>query len=189
MNDQAATDQRLDPSFHRTVPEGDHIERAICDHCGFIDYHNPRVVVGALPIFENRILLARRAIEPRRGYWTVPGGFMEKGESLQQGAARETWEECLARIEVGPLLGMFTVPHIVQVQVFFYADVPDGKAKAGPESLEVRWFAFDKIPWEDYSFPASKKTISHYLKIKDSPQASWVPRLETLAPVSSGEAL
>ena len=94
------TDQRLDQRFRLTVPEGDHLERAICDHCGFIDYHNPRVVVGALPIFENRILLARRAIEPRRGYWTVPGGFMEKGESLQQGAARETWEECMARIEV-----------------------------------------------------------------------------------------
>ena len=79
--------------FRREVPEGDHLERSICDHCGFIDYHNPRVVVGAIPVFENKILLARRAIEPRRGYWTVPGGFMEKGESLQEGAARETWED------------------------------------------------------------------------------------------------
>ena len=183
------TDQRLEQRFRLTVPEGDHLERAICDHCGFIDYHNPRVVVGALPIFENQILLARRAIEPRRGYWTVPGGFMEKGESLQQGAARETWEECLARIEVGPLLGMFTVPHIAQVQVFFYADVPDGKAEAGPESLEVRWFAFDDIPWDDYSFPASKKTIAHYLRLKDRPQSTWVPRVETLEPVSPREAL
>ena len=102
--------QTLKEQFRREVPEGDHLERSICDHCGFIDYHNPRVVVGAIPVFEDKILLARRAIEPRRGFWTVPGGFMEKGESLQEGAARETWEECGAKIDVGPLLGMFTVP-------------------------------------------------------------------------------
>ena len=76
----------LTEKFRREIPEGDHLERSICDHCGFIDYHNPRVVVGAIPVFEDKILLARRAIEPRRGFWTVPGGFMEKGESLQEGA-------------------------------------------------------------------------------------------------------
>ena len=173
----------LTPKFRREIPEGDHLERSVCDHCNFIDYHNPRVVVGAVPIFENRVLLARRAIEPRKGLWTVPGGFMEKGESLQEGAARETWEECGAKIEVGPLLGMFTVPHISQVQVFFYAEVPDGLAEAGPESLEVCWFDYDEIPWDDYSFPASKKTLSHFLKIKDSDPRSWVPRVETLQPV------
>ncbi|MGB1147205.1 MAG: NUDIX domain-containing protein, partial [Alphaproteobacteria bacterium] len=108
--------EALTPKFRREIPEGDHLERSVCDHCNFIDYHNPRVVVGAVPIFENKVLLARRAIEPRKGLWTVPGGFMEKGESLQDGAARETWEECGAKIDVGPLLGMFTVPHISQVQ-------------------------------------------------------------------------
>ena len=175
--------QTLKEQFRHEIPEGDHLERSICDHCGFIDYHNPRVVVGAIPVFENKILLARRAIEPRRGYWTVPGGFMEKGESLQKGAARETWEECGAKIEVGPLLGMFTVPHIAQVQIFFYADCPDGKAVAGEESLEVKWFGFDEIPWDDYSFQSSKKSLSHFLKIKDQPQNTWVPRMETLDPV------
>jgi ADP-ribose pyrophosphatase YjhB (NUDIX family) len=108
---------------------------------------------------------------------------MEKGESLQEGAARETWEECGAKIEVGPLVGMFTVPHIAQVQIFFFADCPDGKAVAGPESLEVKWFDFGDIPWDEYSFPSSKKSLSHFLKIKDQPQATWVPRIETLEPV------
>src|SRR5690348_14599493 len=123
------------------VPTGDHLARHVCDTCGTVHYQNPRLVVGCVPEYQGRILLCRRAIEPRRGYWTVPAGFYENGETLQHGAARECQEEALAAVEVGSLLSIVHVLHAQQVHVFFRATLREPQFGAGPESLEVRLVA------------------------------------------------
>ena len=144
------------PNFERRIPEGDTIERAICAECGHIDYQNPKVVVGSVVSLDGRILLCRRAIEPRRGFWTLPAGYLELGETLEEGAAREAKEEADADITLEGILGVFSVARIGQVQVMFrgaFAD-PDAPIFAsGPESLEVALFAWDDIPWDDIAFP------------------------------------
>src|SRR5579864_1996964 len=118
------------------IPAGDHLPRYICDSCGTIQYLNPRLVVGCVPEHRGQILLCRRAIEPRRGFWTVPAGFMENGETLQQAATRESYEEALARVEVGSLLSIVHVLHAQQVHVFFRASMSAEAYGPGPESLE-----------------------------------------------------
>lgn len=150
---------RLSMAFHRSVPEGDNRERRVCDHCDFVDYENPRVVVGCVPEFEGRILLCRRAIEPRRGYWTLPAGFMETGESTAQGAAREAEEEALAKVEIGPLLTLFEVPHVSQVHVFYRATLREPRFGAGHETLEAKLFPWDEIPWDEIAF----ESVAHAL--------------------------
>src|SRR6516165_10510122 len=122
-------------SVRLLVPAGDHLPRHVCDACGTIHYQNPRLVVGCVPEHEGRILLCRRAIEPRRGYWTVPAGFMENGETLQQAAARESKEEALADVQIGSLLTVVHVLHAQQVHVFFRAVLRSPEFGAGTESL------------------------------------------------------
>ena len=124
-------------SVRLLVPAGDHLPRHVCDACGAIHYQNPLLVVGCVPEHEGRILLCRRAIEPRRGYWTVPAGFMENGETLQEAAARESREEALAEVTIGSLLSVVHVLHAEQVHVFFRAALPGARYAAGAESLEV----------------------------------------------------
>ena len=144
-----------EPDFKHRRPQGDDIEREICNRCGFIHYINPKVVVGARVLTaDDRILLCRRSIEPQSGLWTLPAGFMELGESMEEGAAREAWEEARARITVGPLLRHFSIKHISQVQMFFEAtlDNPDSIAP-GPESLETALFEKDTVPWRELAFP------------------------------------
>jgi ADP-ribose pyrophosphatase YjhB (NUDIX family) len=148
----------------RRVPEGDHLPRYVCDSCGTIHYHNPRLVVGCVPELDGHILLCRRAIEPRRGYWTVPAGFMENGETLQEAAARETREEALATVEIGSPLSVVHVLHAEQVHVFFRARLPAAEFGAGAESLEVALFAPDAIPWADIAFPSTDYTLHRYLE-------------------------
>jgi len=146
------------------VPPGDHLPRYICDSCGTIHYQNPRLVVGCVPEYEGKILLCRRAIEPRRGFWTVPAGFMENGETLQQAAARETYEEALAQVEVGSLLAVVHVTHAQQVHVFFRATMTAPEHGAGIESLEATMVDPKDIPWADIAFPSTEFTLKRYLE-------------------------
>jgi ADP-ribose pyrophosphatase YjhB (NUDIX family) len=146
------------------IPEGDHLPRYVCESCGTIHYRNPRLVVGCVPVHAGRILLCRRAIEPRRGYWTVPAGFMENGETLQEAAARETREEALAEVEIGSLLSVVHVLHAEQVHVFFRATLPEAHFGAGAESLEVKLVTPEDIPWSDIAFPSTDFTLRRYLE-------------------------
>ena len=146
------------------IPAGDHLPRHVCDACGAIHYQNPRLVVGCVPDHEGHILLCRRAIEPRRGYWTVPAGFMENGETLQEAAARESREEALAEVAIGSLLSVVHVLHAEQVHVFFRAALQAARYAAGAESLEVALVAPVDIPWADIAFPSTDFTLRRYLE-------------------------
>jgi len=146
------------------VPEGDHLARYVCEACGAIHYQNPRLVVGCVPEHEGAILLCRRAIEPRRGYWTVPAGFMENGETLQEAAARESREEALAEVAIGSLLAVVHVLHAQQVHVFFRASLPAAHYSAGAESLEVALVNPADIPWTELAFPSTEFALRRYLE-------------------------
>jgi len=146
------------------VPPGDQRPRHVCAACGTIHYDNPRLVVGCVPEHDGQILLCRRAIEPRLGYWTVPAGFMENGETLQQAAARESYEEALARVEIGSLLAVVHVLHARQVHVFFRATLPAAEFGSGVESLEVELFAPADIPWSDLAFPSTEFALRRYFE-------------------------
>jgi len=150
--------------FERTVPEGDNRTRNVCSTCGFIDYVNPKIVAGAV-VFnaDGEVLMCRRAIEPRAGYWTLPAGFMEQGESVEEAAMRETREEACAEIEIENLIGVYSVPRISQVQIFFRARLAKPEFSAGPESLEVRFFALDDLPETELAFPSVRWAIDDYL--------------------------
>ncbi len=147
------------------VPEGDNLPRSVCDHCGTIHYVNPRIIAGCLPVYQQQVLLCKRAIEPRAGYWTLPAGFMENGETLEAGAVRETLEESGVVVQAGPLLSTISVPHISQVHVFFLAEMRSADhAVSTSESTEVQLFAFDDIPWDAIAFPTVRKTLEYYLQ-------------------------
>lgn len=150
----AATRQR--------IPEGDALIRAVCEACGTIHYQNPKLVVGSLPIWEDKVLLCRRAIEPRRGLWTLPAGFMEKDETLPEAAVRETREEACAEIEIGDLLTLISVPHISQVHAIFRARLLDLNFAAGAETLEVALFAEEDIPWKEIAFRTIALSLRHF---------------------------
>jgi ADP-ribose pyrophosphatase YjhB (NUDIX family) len=139
--------------FVRRRPEGDDRERLTCTACGFIAYENPKVVVGSVVGVEGGVLLCRRAIEPRRGFWTIPAGYLEMNETVSEGAAREAWEEARARIALDGVLAVYSVARLGQVQVIFRARLAEPGFAAGPESLDVRAFAWDEIPWDDIAFP------------------------------------
>ncbi|WP_396588880.1 NUDIX hydrolase [Bermanella sp. R86510] len=145
------------------IPQGDNRERATCTECGTIHYVNPRIIAGTLPVYENQVLLCKRAIEPRLGYWTLPAGFMELGETLEQGAVRETWEEAGIDVTAGQLLTSISVPHISQVHIFFLAHMSSPEhALRTSESLEVQLFQWSDVPWDEIAFPTVKKTLEHY---------------------------
>ncbi len=144
------------------IPPGDNRERFVCDHCGTIHYQNPRNVVGTVPIWEQQVLLCRRAIEPRYGYWTLPAGFMEIGETTLQAAVRETREEAGAIVEVQHLFTLLNVPRVHQVHLFYLAHLLDPSFSAGDESLEVRLFNEADIPWHDIAFPTVTQTLRFF---------------------------
>jgi ADP-ribose pyrophosphatase YjhB (NUDIX family) len=150
------------------IPEDDNRERHICDSCGHIHYQNPRIIVCTIPCHEDQVLLCKRAIEPRYGYWTVPGGFMENDETTQEGALRETMEEAQATVELHDIYSLYNLPHINQVHLFFRATLLNLDFAAGEESLEVELFKQKDIPWEDIAFPAVSDTLKHYFHDRET---------------------
>ncbi|TEA77439.1 NUDIX hydrolase [Allopusillimonas ginsengisoli] len=147
----------------RRIPPDDNRERDVCENCGAVHYQNPRNVVGVLPVWQDKILLCRRAIEPRFNKWTLPAGFMELGETTAQGAMRETQEEAGAQIELGPLYTVIDVPHAEQVHFFYLAKVLSEDMVPGPESLEARFFDETEIPWDQLAFRTVITTLEHYI--------------------------
>jgi len=144
------------------IPSGDNRARHVCTACGRIHYENPRMVVGCLPLWEDRVLLCRRAIEPRHGLWTLPAGFMENDETTREGAMRETLEEAGARVEIIDLFSLISVPDINQVYLLFRAQLLDLDFAPGEESLEVNLFSEAEIPWRELAFRTVHTTLEHY---------------------------
>ncbi len=149
----------------RTVPEGDNRQRLVCPDCGFIKYENPKVVVGSVATWDGRILMCRRAIDPRRGYWTLPAGFLELNETTIDGVRREAWEEAHARIEVEALLAVYNITHISQVQLIYRARLLAPDISAGAESEEVRVFAWDDIPWDEIAFESVHWSLRYHHEV------------------------
>jgi ADP-ribose pyrophosphatase YjhB (NUDIX family) len=149
----------------RVPDDGDTKLRAVCPQCNTVHYINPLMVVGTLPIFhDGRVLLCKRAIEPRKGFWTLPAGFMEMDETTAEGAVRETDEEAGARITLGPLFSLINVARVGQVHLFYLATLESDAFAPGPESLEVALFAPDAIPWNEIAFPTVRMTLERYLE-------------------------
>ncbi|MFI4866287.1 MAG: zinc ribbon domain-containing protein [Steroidobacterales bacterium] len=146
------------------IPPGDNLARAVCTACGSIHYENPRIVVGCVPEWQGRILLCQRAIAPRRGYWTTPAGFMENGETLQAGAAREALEEAEAQVQIGSLLAITHVLHASQVHVAFRAALLQGKFGIGAESLQAGLYLEAEIPWQQIAFPSIEFALRSYFE-------------------------
>jgi len=139
--------------FTLKVPHGDDRVRQVCEDCGFINYENPKVIVGAVCTWEDRYLLVRRAIEPRLGYWTMPAGYMELGETADAGAAREVWEEACAEVAVDCLLALYSIPRISQVHMIYRATMLSEAHEPGAESLESALFRWEDIPWDELAYP------------------------------------
>lgn len=163
------------------IPEGDNRLRYVCNHCTLVHYQNPNIVAGCLPSFGDKVLLCRRAIEPRRGYWTLPAGFMENGETLEEAARRETDEEACARLGDMHLYTLFDLPHINQVHVFFRAELADPNFAIGVESLEVKLFDESEIPWSELAFRTVGRTLECYFS--DRREQHYPVRNEFLPPL------
>jgi ADP-ribose pyrophosphatase YjhB (NUDIX family) len=162
------------------IPAGDDRPRLVCPECDFVAYVNPRVVVGAVATWgegdDARVLLAKRAIEPRKGFWTIPAGFLEVGETIAAGAVRETWEEAGARVATEELLGVYNIPQIGQIYMVFRARMLSPEFSAGPESEQVGLFAWADIPWTDLAFPSVKWSLLHHQELAG--QSGFAPRPE-----------
>jgi ADP-ribose pyrophosphatase YjhB (NUDIX family) len=153
--------QILPQNFRRIVPEGEDRERLVCSVCGFINYENPKIVVGAVVHDGDKILMCRRAINPRKGFWTLPAGFLEQNETAMAGATREAWEEACAKIEIEALLAVYSIPRLSQVQLIYRARLAAPEIAAGPESAEVALFSFEEIPWKEIAFPSVHWALAH----------------------------
>ena len=146
------------------IPDGEHLPRFVCTSCGTIHYENPRIIAGCVIEAEGKILLCKRAIEPRHGFWTTPAGFMENGESVQHGAAREALEEALAHVNIGSMLAMVNVIRAHQVHIMFRATLAEPTFGIGPESLETKLYAEEDIPWSDLAFLSVEFALRRYLE-------------------------
>ena len=146
------------------IPEGDNLPRYVCDQCQTIHYQNPNIVAGSIPVSGNRILLCRRAIEPRYGLWTLPAGYMENNETVEQAALRESLEEANANVELEQLYAVFSLPHANQVYMMYRARLLDEDFSAGTESLEVRLFDEQQIPWDKLAFSTIYYTLKYYFE-------------------------
>lgn len=153
-------------SFSRRKPAGDDVDRDICDHCGLISYDNPKIVVGSVVTYADKFLLCRRAIEPRKGFWTLPAGFMEHGESVEEGAMREAREEANVEITLRNLLAIYSIPRLSQVQIMFCAELLKPEFSAGSESLEVALFSWEEIPWSELAFPSVHWALTQFNSVK-----------------------
>ena len=141
------------------IPEADNRPRYVCVSCEYIHYQNPNIVAGTIPVWQDKILLCKRAIEPRYGFWTLPAGFMENAETTTEAAIRETWEEAEAKVMIDGFFSMLNVPQVDQVHIFFRAHLLEEKFASGSESLEVALFSEDEIPWDELAFPTVKTTL------------------------------
>lgn len=158
------TGQSVGPSVYM-VPPGDDRERLVCPECGFIHYENPKIVVGSVVAHEDRVLLCRRAIHPRRGYWTLPTGYLEAHETVFAGAQREALEEACAEVEMGDLFAVYNILRLSQVHLFFRARLIRPAVACGPESLEVRLFRWDEVPEAELAFSTTRWALAHYREI------------------------
>lgn len=170
-------------SMVRKIPEGDDRLRLVCPDCGYIAYENPKIVVGSVVTLDGKVLLCRREIGPRRGYWTLPAGYLELNETAQDGAIREALEEALARIEILTLLAVYNIRRISQVQLIYRAKLLSPDIAPGLESQEVELFAWDDIPWSDIAFPSVHWALNHHREIGD--ETVFAPR--TNPPGETGE--
>lgn len=151
----------------RAVPEGDTMERLLCPDCGFVAYENPKVVVGAVVEWRGRILMCRRSIAPRKGYWTIPAGYLELNETAEDGARREAQEEAEADIAIRDLLAVYAITRISQIQLIYRAALIDGRHAPGSESLETALFDWPEIPWDDLAFPSVRWALTQYRAVRD----------------------
>jgi ADP-ribose pyrophosphatase YjhB (NUDIX family) len=163
------------------IPEGDNRQRFVCSRCGAVHYQNPKLVIGTIPVWEDRILLCKRAIEPRLGFWTLPAGFMENGETTADAAARETLEEANARVELIDPYTMYTVTYVNQVHLYYRAVLLDTQFGPGTESLEVRLFTEPDIPWPELAFRTVAITLRHFFA--DRAEGRFSLHTGSLAPV------
>lgn len=159
-------------------PEGDNFQRFICDNCGVIHYQNPKIVCGAIAMWENKVLLCRRAIEPRKGKWNLPAGYMENNETLMQAASREVWEEAKARITIQRLHTVFNILHVNQVYFLFLAQLTEPVFAEGIETLESKLFALDEIPWDELAFHSNVFALKQFIA---HPQADYVHHSDNLS--------
>ncbi|MDX1425508.1 MAG: NUDIX hydrolase [Kiloniellales bacterium] len=163
----ARSEKSSGPSFVRRVPEGDLLPRRVCESCGFVDYENPKIVVGSVCYWHDKLLLCRRAIDPRKGYWTLPAGYLELNESADAGARREAWEEARAEIEIEQLLGVYSIARISQVQLIYRARLLSPDVAPGPETRELELFSWDSIPWKEVAFPSVLWALEHYRRSRE----------------------
>ena len=166
------------------IPRDDDRRRHVCPGCDTVHYQNPKIVTGCLPVWEDSVLLCKRAIEPRSGYWTVPAGFMELDETVEQGAVRETWEEARAQVEIQAPYSMFNLPHVNQLYVIYRARLKNLDFRPGPESEDVRLFAEQDIPWDDLAFGTVRQTLRFFFA--DRPGGRFPMRTGTIVPQADG---
>lgn len=164
---EKSSDRPSGPNFVHRVPEGDEVVRRVCEDCGFVDYENPKIVVGSVCYWEDRLLLCRRAIDPRKGYWTLPAGYLELNEAADAGARREAWEEARAEIEIEQLLGIYSIARISQVQLIYRARLIKPEVEPGPETLELGLFAWHDIPWDQVAFPSVNWALEHFRQSRE----------------------
>jgi len=145
----------------------------VCDTCGFVDYVNPRIVVGAVCTWEDRVLLCRRAIEPRLGFWTIPAGFLEEGETLEEGVVREAREEARAKLDLDGLLAVYSIAKVSQVHVMYRARLLSPDVSVGEETDEVRLVPWSEVPWDELAFPTVRWALQHFQVVKD--RVSFAP--------------
>jgi ADP-ribose pyrophosphatase YjhB (NUDIX family) len=176
-------------NFRRRVPDGDNRERLMCDECGFVHYETPKIVVGSVILSGDHIMLAKRAIHPRKGYWTLPAGFMELHESTEEGARREAWEEANAEIEIECLLGLYNIPRINQVQMMYRARLVSPSFSPGSESTDVALYGWDDIPWDQLAFPSVHWALNHWQQTRHLERfapfgtpADWIDRVRAPSP-------
>ena len=166
------------------IPEGDDRHRHCCNACGVVHYLNPKVIAGCLPTLNGQVLLCRRAIEPRKGYWTLPAGFMELGEAVHEAAAREAWEEARIRVDLDSVYTLMSLPHLSQVYVFYRAEMTDPSFAPGPESLEVALFDEAEIPWDTLAFETVRMTLRHFFSDRTKGEFAFRDIVIPVAPLS-----
>lgn len=160
------------------VPPGDNRQRFVCEHCETVHYQNPRIVTGCLVTWGEQVLLCKRAIAPRRGFWTLPAGFLENGETAEDGARRETWEEARAEVAIEDLYTVCSLPHISQIYLFYRARLVRPEFAAGDETEAIDLYRESEVPWDQLAFPVVRETLERYFR--ERPGGEFRPRSNSL---------